>query len=440
MKINIAIISYNRLNLLKDCMESLFDCTRTPFSLTIIDNASTDEGVHSFLKVLEAKHKFIKVIKNKENEGCGPTRFKLMNKSNSDIFIFLDSDMVLTPDWEKALIDELVNKPHLGAVGPLIVNPNNIVHSNGGCLEFINSKYICLYERDCGADLQSDGPFFSAACEWLPGGAVALRGNVARGLIRGGHETYFKFGFNDAHISLMLKARGYNLGTRCDSIVYHIRDNISIEEKERYYANRENLSTLCISIMQFVKVHNFNPCFSWKLLDRLTGKTDSTVSDAEIFFGGLKKEFIKKKINICSDFAEELLDSYINQYRKNTATFESTRDCATAAGLNRNWRSAVELWEHIDKTFPGRTPYAKVKRAQALRHLGKFEEAKSILFDEKKRNRVPVYVRAELAELAMAQEQWALAVRIWSDLEQHFPGQWKDLPHRLSASLAKLDS
>lgn len=440
MNLSIAIISYNRLNLLRDCLESLLDSTQTPFSLTIWDNASTDEDVLPFLREFEAKHKFIEVIENKVNEGCGPVRFRLMNKAKCDAFIFIDSDMVLPPGWEKPLIDELARKPQLGAVGPLIVNPTNIVHSNGGRIKYINSKYICLYEHDCGSDLIADAPFASADCEWLPGGALALRGNLSRGLVSREHATCFKFGFNDVHISLLLRARGYKLGTRCDSIVYHMRDGISNEEKDQYYANRENLGTLCLSIMQFEKAYNLNPCFSWQLLNRLTGKPQSTIPDAESFFGGLKKELLKNGLNVCSENAQTLTATYINQYHQNNQTFESMRGWATSAGLNQDWYSALERWERLEKTFPGQSPYAQVKRAQALRHLGKFEDAKSILIDEIRRNRVPVYARAELAELAMDQEQWSEAVHRWRDLERNFPGLWHDLPHRLTVSLAGLDS
>ncbi len=436
MKLTIAIIAYNRLNLLKECLGSLLDCTKIPFSLKVVDNASTDKSVLPFLMSLAAKHRFIEVIENKANDGCGPVRFKLMNESNCDVFVSLDSDMVLTSGWEKPLIDELACRPQLGAVGPLIVKPTNIVHSNGGRIKYINSKYIRLYEHDSGADFIDDEPFVSADCEWLPGGALALRGKLARSLISAEHASYFRFGFNDAHIALLLKARGYNLATRCDSFVYHMRDKISQEEKGQYYAYRENIATLCISIMQFEKAYNLNPCFSWQLLDRLTGKSHSTIHDAEAFFGGLKDECVKQDLDVCSDHAQNLAESYINQYRQNTPSFESMRAWATSAGLNQDWSSAIERWGSLEKTFPGQSTYAQVKRAQALRHLGKFYEAESILADEIRQNKAPVYARAELAELAMAQNQWAEAVERWQELERYFPGQWRDLSYRLAISLA----
>ena len=439
MKLAITVIAYNRLNLLKDCLGSLLESTKTPFSLKVLDNASTDRRVLPFLKSMAAKNKFVEILENKTNDGCGPIRFKLINESDCDIFISIDSDMVLTPGWEKPLIDELSCRPELGAVGSLIVNPDNLIHSNGGCINHISKKYICLFERDCGADFTADSQFESAPCEWLPGGAMAIRGNAAKKLIRSEHVSFFRFGFNDAHIALMLKDRGFTLGTRCDSVVFHMRDKIEREERNHYYANREDLSTLCISIMQFEKVHHLNPCFSWKLIDRLTAKSHPTIHDAETFFEGLKYCCTQKELDVCSESSRRRVVSYINQYHEERRSFESMRARATSAGLNQDWHLSVELWKRIEKTFPGQSPFAIVKTAQALRHLKRYEEAKSILIGEIEKDRVPVYVRAELAELAMAQERWTEAVERWQDLKRNFPGQWRDLPHRMAISLAELE-
>ena len=49
MSAKLLMVTYNRLELTKQTLDSIFKNTKTPFELVIVDNASTD-GTVEFLK------------------------------------------------------------------------------------------------------------------------------------------------------------------------------------------------------------------------------------------------------------------------------------------------------------------------------------------------------------------------------------------------------
>jgi GT2 family glycosyltransferase len=95
---SIMILSYNDLEIMKDCIKSVEDfCPAGTFEIVVVDNASTQEGVREYLREKRdsADYPFI-LIENEENvgfpKGCN-IGAAACNKDN-DIF-FLNNDAVL---------------------------------------------------------------------------------------------------------------------------------------------------------------------------------------------------------------------------------------------------------------------------------------------------------------------------------------------------------
>ncbi len=120
--VSVMILSYNDLDILKDCIESVeANLPKEDLEIVVVDNASTQEGVYEFLggKEKEADYTF-KLIVNGENLGfaagcnigaaaCSPDR---------DIF-FLNNDAVLMPNALFFLRMGLYDNRNVGAVGAI---------------------------------------------------------------------------------------------------------------------------------------------------------------------------------------------------------------------------------------------------------------------------------------------------------------------------------
>lgn len=112
---NIIIYSINNLEQIKLCIKFINEFTNIPYKLIIVDDASTD-GTLEWLKQQED----IKIVLNDEYIGYVKSINKaiLASESNADI-LFLNADVVVTPNWLYNLQLALYSEDNIGAVGPL---------------------------------------------------------------------------------------------------------------------------------------------------------------------------------------------------------------------------------------------------------------------------------------------------------------------------------
>ncbi|MCL5771858.1 MAG: glycosyltransferase family 2 protein [Actinobacteria bacterium] len=105
----IAIPVYNRLNYLKEAVNSALNQTFTNFELLIIDDNSTEDNVWDYISSL--KDKRIRAIKNKENLGIVPNWIKCIEEANGKWFKFLLSDDILYKNALSFLYELIRNYP-----------------------------------------------------------------------------------------------------------------------------------------------------------------------------------------------------------------------------------------------------------------------------------------------------------------------------------------
>jgi len=110
MKTSVVVVTYNRLELLKECVDALLDQTVALQHIIIINNASTD-GTVSYLN--EVKNKDINnriiIINSKKNLG-GAAGFNLgmkvfVEKTNDDFVWIMDDDTIPTKESYEALFN-----------------------------------------------------------------------------------------------------------------------------------------------------------------------------------------------------------------------------------------------------------------------------------------------------------------------------------------------
>lgn len=88
--------NFNSAKYIKFAIESVLKQTYKNWELIIYDDASKD----NYLKVIEnfTHDPRIKIFKNKQNEGCGSTKAKAINKASGDLIGIIDSDDALKFD------------------------------------------------------------------------------------------------------------------------------------------------------------------------------------------------------------------------------------------------------------------------------------------------------------------------------------------------------
>lgn len=129
MKISVAITSYNYETYIEEAVGSIYQQTRQPDEVIVIDDGSTDQS-REILERLKEKYGFTYL--KQQNQGVTWARNKLIDTMTSDYNIFLDADDTIPPEYIATL--ENVARAHpsnsifyTGAkdleTGKLLINP-----------------------------------------------------------------------------------------------------------------------------------------------------------------------------------------------------------------------------------------------------------------------------------------------------------------------------
>lgn len=110
-KASVIIPAYNSAATIEKCLGSLLAQDYPGLELIVVDDASTDD-------TLEKASKYpVKIISKTENHGAGHSRNLGVEKSSSEIIIFVDSDVVVPPTGVSQAVRTLMEERNILAVG-----------------------------------------------------------------------------------------------------------------------------------------------------------------------------------------------------------------------------------------------------------------------------------------------------------------------------------
>ena len=93
-KVNILILNWNGINVLEECIHSILKSDYSNFSITVIDNGSTDDS----LNILNDKFPNIDIIEISQNLGYAKGYNYAFNKIKNlkdDFYLILNNDTVV---------------------------------------------------------------------------------------------------------------------------------------------------------------------------------------------------------------------------------------------------------------------------------------------------------------------------------------------------------
>ena len=153
--IDIVMTHYNRLDYLKRTLEALCERTQSKYTLSIVDDGSTD-GSQEYVQELYNQGILKCLIRKKDNWGYYSAINCVVKTVNSPFFVFMTDDTILPdvePDWLQRLWQEFDWCLDLGLLG--LNNPTAIVqdrdkYNKTETIQFtsqINSNVIMFRNR-----------------------------------------------------------------------------------------------------------------------------------------------------------------------------------------------------------------------------------------------------------------------------------------------------
>lgn len=274
-KVSIIILSFNRFMDTEKAVESINKYTHVPFELIIFDNNS-QESVRTKLKLLVNRYHNVKLILEDYNLGCAGGRKKALQYASGEYILFLDNDILVTPNYLENLISRLdEDEKNVGACCK-VVFPDGKIQYNGGTM-VINDGFTIYDLVDKGLRYNSRITNHHLNCEWIPGGATLWKKDF---LLQFPIDDGMKGSFEDNEVCFRIKKAGYNLVNAPNSIVIHNHMNFKnmyfkYKEKE-YVQGRYNKERTTDALIQFYRQHGLIFSFGYKSnpWDELFGLTD----------------------------------------------------------------------------------------------------------------------------------------------------------------------
>ncbi|MBE6442514.1 MAG: glycosyltransferase [Desulfovibrio desulfuricans] len=115
MRAHIGVVTWNRLELTRLCLESLLVRTPPGYGLTVVDNGS-DDGMREYLLQLADAHPHMRVRLLRRNMGVAvASNLAWDDAAGADCFVKLDNDVeILDPLWLPRLTTLLETYPQVG--------------------------------------------------------------------------------------------------------------------------------------------------------------------------------------------------------------------------------------------------------------------------------------------------------------------------------------
>jgi len=264
IKLSIIIISWNTVNLLEQCLVSVFACNiPAQTEIIVADNNSSDKSV----AMVREKFPEVKLIVNSENLGFAKANNRVILQSKGEYILLLNSDTIICDDQVIAnMIDYMDTHEEVGACGCQLIFPDGkhqvgdagfkptpaaLLHNT-----FFTSK---LFSHRCKSFfLNYDKYQCPIEVDWISGADFFIRSNIIPevGLL---NEETFMFA-EDIEWGCRIREYGYKVVYLADNKIIHLQGASSKKQKEK------NFSTLWLDNLKWLFL-KYNPHFSPLLFD-----------------------------------------------------------------------------------------------------------------------------------------------------------------------------
>ncbi|TBW28418.1 glycosyltransferase family 2 protein [Gramella sp. KN1008] len=267
MKVAVVILNWNGRSLLEQFLPSVI--THSPeATIYVADNASTDESV----KFLKSVYPGVKIIQNDRNAGYAGGYNLALKSVEEEIHILLNSDVEVTANWLKPIIEVFENEPDTAAVQPKILDYRKkdyfeYAGAAGGYIDkygypFCRGRIFQELEEDHG-QYNDDQYIF-----WASGACLAVRKSAYQEV--GGLDEDFFAHQEEIDLCWRLQNKAYKIKYVGNSHVFHVGGaTLQNMNPKKTFFNFRNSLFLLLKNVEGSKVYQI--LFIRMLLDGLAG-------------------------------------------------------------------------------------------------------------------------------------------------------------------------
>lgn len=210
----IVLVNWNGLEDTLECLRSLNEISYKNYKIVVVDNGSNNNQAD----VIKKKFPYIKLIKNKRNEGfvvANNQGIELALKNGADYILLLNNDTVVEQNFLNILINHAERNRDVGILSPKILYyDSNEIWSMGGKISYLTGFSIMI-----GKGKNSENYNEVIKPDFVSGCAMLIRNEVIEkiGLL---DPVYFAY-YEDADYCFRVGKLGYKIKVIPESIIWH---------------------------------------------------------------------------------------------------------------------------------------------------------------------------------------------------------------------------
>jgi len=251
--LSIIIVNWNTRELLKNCLDSIFQTTGDlAVEVWAVDNGSQDGSV----ELVKEHYSHVKLIENSTNRGFSAANNQALARATGRYSLLLNSDTEVQPGALAHLVEKMDSEPNLGAVGPQLLNPDGSIQPSYGIFlsfwsEFLFQTFLFKVVPTSYVIGQRIKPAQRYAyqhehyVDWVSGAALMIRTTLAQeqGLMF--DENIFMYA-EDVDLCYRIRAQGYQIKYCPQGKVIHLISASSHRNYQRWITGytRGNLTFL----------------------------------------------------------------------------------------------------------------------------------------------------------------------------------------------------
>jgi GT2 family glycosyltransferase len=225
MELSVLIVNYKARAELQNCLESLYENTRVrPMEVIVVDNASDDGSV----EMLEQNFPEVRVIANQENIGFARANNAAMRVSQGRFSLLLNNDTLVQPGAVDTMLQLIIARDDVGAVGPLLRNDDGTVQISYGAMVDLHTE---MWQRFLSTRYESGARWTrnkierrskdEAYVDWVSGACLLLRKELS------GKKLFFDESFfmylEDVDLCATVRELGYRVLYTPDAEIIHLK-------------------------------------------------------------------------------------------------------------------------------------------------------------------------------------------------------------------------
>ena len=245
MKLSIVILNWNGSHHLRRFLPSVVKHSNYDWTeIVVADNHSDDDSC----KIIELEFPGVKLLRLDRNYGFAEGYNQALKNNDAEYILLLNSDVEVTENWLKPMIQIMDSHPLIGACQPKIMqldHPEKFEYAgaSGGFIDhygypFCRGRLINFQEQDLGQYNNSISVF------WASGAAMLVRGKLWHEF--GGFDADFWAHMEEIDLCWRMKNRGYKVVVCPESKVFHLGGgSLAYGSPQKIYLNfRNNLFLL----------------------------------------------------------------------------------------------------------------------------------------------------------------------------------------------------